>query len=112
VGLCGSHRETRVWAVDALAMLGTDHIIDPLLEVFGHDPSMTVRERAGCSLAECGMPTREQRRKTLPGLIRLTDDPTLDKKTQNWAFQALTEISGQHFGDVRAAWHDWYARNL
>jgi hypothetical protein len=35
---------TRQWAVNALAMLGTDDIIDPLLETLGRDPSMVVRE--------------------------------------------------------------------
>ena len=66
--------ETRKWAVNSLSMLGTDDIIDPLLEVFGRDPSMEVRERAGCGLAEGGMMTREQRRKAIPGLLRLMDD--------------------------------------
>ena len=97
--------ETRKWAVDALSMLGTDDIIEPLLEVFGKDSSMVVRERAGCSLAETGMMTREQRRKAIPGLLRLMDDATLNQETQAWVFQALTEISGQHFGSDRAAWH-------
>ena len=97
--------ETRKWAVNSLSMLGTDDIIDPLLEVFGRDPSMEVRERAGCGLAEGGMMTREQRRKAIPGLLRLMDDATLNQETQAWVFQALTEISGQHFGTDRAAWH-------
>jgi hypothetical protein len=103
--------ETREWAVNALSMLGTDDIIDPLLEVFGRDPSMAVRERAGCGLAEGGMMTREQRRKAIPGLMRMMDDPTLNQETQVWVFQALTEISSQHLGSDRAAWHAWDARH-
>ena len=105
-----SDEETRKWSVNALAMLGTDEIIDPLLEVFGKDPSMAVRERAGCGLAETGMMTREQRRKAIPGLMRLMDDSTLNQETQAWVFQALTEISGQRLGSDRAAWHSWNAR--
>jgi hypothetical protein len=106
------NEDTRQWAVNALSMLGTDDIIDPLLEVFGRDPSMAVRERAGCGLAEGGMMTREQRRKAIPGLIQLMDDPTLNETTRAWVFQALTEITGQHLGVDRAAWRDWHARHL
>jgi hypothetical protein len=98
--------ETRQWAVESLAMVGTDDIIDPLLEVFGTDPSPAVRERAACGLAESGMLTHEQRRKALPGLLRLMDSRTLDDTTQSWVFQALREISGQDFGTDRAAWHN------
>ena len=105
-------QQTREWAVNALSMLGTDDIIDPLLEVFGRDASMVVRERAGCGLVECGMLTREQRRKAIPGLLRLMDDPALNPETQAWVFQALSEISGQHLGSDRAAWHAWDARRL
>jgi HEAT repeat protein len=102
--------ETRKWAVDSLSMLGTDDIIEPLLTAFGTDPSAEVRERAGCSLAESGMFTREQRKKAIPGLLRLMDDPALDHTTQTWVFQALREISGQDLGENRAAWRDWAAK--
>jgi hypothetical protein len=97
--------QTRQWAVESLAMLGTDDVIEPLLEVFGLDPSPAVRERAACGLAESGMMTREQRRKAIPGLLGLMDRGTLDQTTQGWVFQALREISGQDFGTDRAAWH-------
>lgn len=103
--------DARQWAVNAISMLGSDDIIDPLLEVFGRDPSMVVRERAGCGLAEGGMMTREQRRKAIPGLIRLMDDPGLNETTRAWVFQALTEISGQRLGVDRAGWRDWHARH-
>ncbi|HLX45139.1 MAG TPA: HEAT repeat domain-containing protein [Bryobacteraceae bacterium] len=102
--------ETRQWAVNSLSMVGTDDVIEPLLEVLGRDPSPEVRERAGCGLAESGMMTREQRKKAIPGLLRLMDDPTLDRTTQNWVFQALREISGQDFGQDHARWRDWQAR--
>jgi hypothetical protein len=102
--------ETRQWAVDSLAMLGTDDIIDPLLEVFQNDPSMVVRERAACSLAESGMMTREQRRKAIPGLMRMREDPTVVGTTRAWVFQALREISGQDFGQDHSAWRIWAAK--
>jgi HEAT repeat protein len=91
-------------------MLGTDDIVEPLLTAFGTDPAAEVRERAGCSLAESGMLRREQRRKAIPGLLRLMDDPALDHTTQTWVFQALREISGQDLGENRAAWRDWAAK--
>jgi hypothetical protein len=102
--------ETRQWAVDSLSMLGTDDIIDPLLEVFQNDPSMVVRERAACSLAESGMMTREQRRKAIPGLMRMMEDPTVAGGTRAWVFQAIREISGQDFGQDHSAWRIWVAK--
>ncbi|MBV8513781.1 MAG: HEAT repeat domain-containing protein, partial [Acidobacteria bacterium] len=36
---------TRYWAVEGLALLGTDATIDPLLDRFAHDPSARVRKR-------------------------------------------------------------------
>jgi hypothetical protein len=44
--------QTRFWAVEGLAHLGTDETIKDFLEVLGSDVSMDVRERAGCSLAK------------------------------------------------------------
>ena len=40
------NEQTRFWAVEGLAMLGTDGAIDPLLDRFAHDPSPRVRQRA------------------------------------------------------------------
>lgn len=53
----------RYWAVEGLAYLGTDDTIAPLLDVFHHDPSPTIRERAACGLAQSGMLSERQRRK-------------------------------------------------
>ena len=61
------------------------------------DPSANVRERAACSLAESGMFTREQRFTAVPQLLTYTDDPSLDAQTHVWAFQALNDITRQHF---------------
>ena len=44
----------RYWAVEGLAFLGTDQVIEPLLDVFHDDPSPMIRERAACSLAQSG----------------------------------------------------------
>ena len=63
-------QQTRFWAVEGLAHLGTDETIKDFLDVFRGDASMEVRERAGCSLAKSGMLTREQRMKAVPGIDR------------------------------------------
>ena len=65
------NQQVRFWAVEGLAHLGTDDTIKNFLDVFRNDPSLEVRERAGCSLAKSGMLTREQRMKAVPGLIEL-----------------------------------------
>ncbi len=65
------NQQVRFWAVEGLAHLGTDDTIKNFLDVFRNDPSLEVRERAGCSLAKSGMMTREQRMKAVPGLIGL-----------------------------------------
>ncbi len=46
--------QTRFWAVEGLAHIGTDNTIATFLDVFRSDPSDNVRERAGCSLREIG----------------------------------------------------------
>jgi hypothetical protein len=81
--------QTRFWAVEGLAHLGTDDTIKDFLEVFRSEVSMNVRERAGCSLAKSGMLTREQRMKAVPGLIDLADDNSLNAVTRTWVYQAL-----------------------
>jgi HEAT repeat protein len=73
------------------------------------DPSPLVRERAACSLAQSGMLTQEQRRTAVPQLLNDTDDPALDAQTHAWAFQALTDITGQRLPNDSAAWRSWYA---
>jgi len=87
--------ETRHWAVEGIAMLGTDDSIAPLLEIFHDDPSPLVRERAACGLAQHGMLTQKQRATAVPELIRFREDPGLDDKTRAWAVQALADITGE-----------------
>jgi hypothetical protein len=102
--------ETRKWAVEGIAMLGTDDAIAPLLRAFHDDPDATVRERAGCGLAQSGMLTARQRFGAIPELLRFADDPAVDDKTHAWVFQALADISGERLGyDIRD-WRDWWAK--
>ena len=98
----------RYWAVEGLAYLGTDAIIEPLLGVFHDDPSAMIRERAACSLAQSGMLTREQRHIALPKLIDFAGDMALDDQTRSWVFQALRDITGQSLPRDPGAWRDWY----
>ena len=102
-------QQTRFWAVEGLAHIGTDVTIKDFLDVFRNDPSLDVRERAGCSLAKSGMLTREQRVKAVPGLLELTDDPSLDLTTRSWTYQALREITGASLPNDPATWRNWYA---
>jgi hypothetical protein len=104
-----SNQQTRFWSVEGLAHLGTDETIRNFLDVFRNDPSLDVRERAGCSLAKSGMMTREQRMKAVPGLIELADDPSLDPTTRNWVYQALREITNVNLPNQPAAWRNWYS---
>jgi hypothetical protein len=101
--------KTRFWTVEGLAHLGTDDTIKDFLDVFRNDPSLEVRERAGCSLAKSGMLTREQRMLAVPGLIDLADDSSLDATTRGWVYQALREITNEHLGNDAAAWRNWYS---
>jgi hypothetical protein len=103
-------QQTRFWAVEGLAHLGTDETIKDFLDVFRSEVSMEVRERAGCSLAKSGMLTREQRMKAVPGLIDLGDDNSLNETTRNWVYQALREITNQSLPNSSGVWRDWYAR--
>jgi len=104
-----SNQQTRFWSVEGLAHLGTDDTIKNFLDVFRNDPSLDVRERAGCSLAKSGMLTRQQRMKAVPGLIDLGDDPSLDATTRSWVYQALREITNVNLPNDPATWRNWYA---
>jgi hypothetical protein len=102
------NEKTRHWTVEGLAHIGSDDTIKDFLDVFRNDPSLDVKERAGCSLAKSGMLTREQRMLAVPGLIDLAYDPSLDSTTRSWVYQALREITNEHLGDDPAAWKNWY----
>jgi HEAT repeat protein len=100
---------TRYWAVEGLALLGTDATVDPLLDRFAHDPSARVRKRAGCNLAKSGMLTREQRLAAVPNLLNLFDDDALDATTRSWVYGALRLITGAELGNDANAWRKWWA---
>ncbi|HYK51446.1 MAG TPA: HEAT repeat domain-containing protein [Terriglobales bacterium] len=104
-----SDPEVRHWAVEALAYLGTNETIAPLLQEFHDDPSPMVRERAGCSLAQSGMLTQEQRRSVIPHLLDYADDASLDAQTHGWVYQALRDITGQSLPNDSNSWRTWYS---
>ena len=103
--------DSRHWAVEGLALVGSTQAIEPLLRTMHDDPSPAVRESAACSLAESGMFTHEQRLTAVPQLLNYTDDPSLDAQTHAWAFQALTDITRQRLPNDSAAWRSWYDSN-
>jgi hypothetical protein len=100
---------TRYWAVEGLALLGSDATVDPLLDRFAHDPSARVRKRAGCNLAKSGMLTKEQRLAAVPELLNLFDDDALDSTTRSWVYGALRLITGAALGNDANAWRQWWA---
>ena len=108
VSITDPNENIRYWAVEGLAYLGTDEIVEPLLDVFHNDPSPTIRERAACSLAQSGMLSAKQRRKAVPRLLDFTDDPALDAQTRSWVYQALRDITGQTLPHNPSAWREWW----
>ena len=104
-----SDPEVRHWAVEGLAYLGTNETIAPLLREFHDDPSAMVRERAGCSLAQSGMLTQEQRRSVIPHLLDYADDASLDAQTHGWVYQALRDITRQSLPNDSSSWRNWYS---
>ena len=103
--------QTRFWAVEGLAMLGSDAAVDPLLDRFAHDPSPRVRQRAACSLAESGMLTRDQRLAAVPDLLNFLDDDSLDSDTRGWVYGALRLITGEPLGNNPHDWQQWWAHH-
>jgi hypothetical protein len=102
--------ETRYWAVEGLAALGTDASVDPLLDRFAHDRSARVRKRAGCNLAAAGMLSKEQRLAAVPELLNFFDDDAMDTATRSWVYGALRLITGAHIGNDANAWRQWWAK--
>jgi HEAT repeat protein len=97
----------RYWAVEALAFLGTDAVIEPLLQILHDDRSAMIRERAACGLAQSGMLNEQQRRLAVPRLVDYTEDYSLDPETRRWVFQALRDITGQTLPPDPSAWRRW-----
>jgi len=107
-----SDEDTRRWAVEGLALVGTTSTIVPLLQAMHNDPSAIVRERAACSLAQSGMLSHQQRLAAVPQLINYSNDPTLDAQTRGWAFQALADITKQRLPNDSAVWRNWYQTSV
>jgi hypothetical protein len=105
------NQQTRFWAVEGLAMLGTAESIDPLLSILAHDPAKQVRERAASNLARSGMLTGEQRLTAVPQLLNLLDDDSLEPATQDLVYASLQTITGTSFGKDPGAWRDWWAHH-
>lgn len=106
-----ANQQTRFWAAEGLAMLGTDETIDPLLGMLAHDPAAKVRESAACALARTGLLTGEQRLTAVPQLLNLLDDDSLDSTTQDLVYSALQTITGAAFGRDPGAWREWWAHH-
>jgi hypothetical protein len=104
--------DSRRWAVEGLALVGTTTTIAPLLEAMHNDPSPTVREHAACSLAASGMLSPRQRLIAVPQLINYSADPALDAQTRSWAFRALADITKQHLPNDSEAWRNWYETSV
>jgi hypothetical protein len=102
---------TRFWAVEGLAMLGTEESIDPLLAILAHDPAKQIRERAATNIARAGMLTGEQRLTAVPQLLNLLDDDSLDPGTQDLVYASLQAITGASFGRNPEAWREWWAHH-
>ena len=106
-----SNEDTRAWAVEGLAVLGSSEALDPLVEALRSDPSPRVRERAACGLAESGMFTHQQRLAAVPRLLDLAEDPSLDATTRGYIFHALQDITHAGKGSDVRAWREWWNRN-
>lgn len=104
------NENARYWAVEGLAYLGTDAVIEPLLEIFHNDRSASVRERAACGLAQSGMLSAKQRWTAVPRLLEYAGDFGLDPQTRGWVFQALRDITGQSIPPDPELWRAWYRR--
>lgn len=100
--------DSRHWAVEALALTGSDQSIEALLTAMHDDSSPLVRERAACGLAASGLFTPQQRLTAVPRLLNYTDDPSLDAQTHAWAFHALADITHQRLPNDSAQWRSWY----
>jgi hypothetical protein len=98
----------RSWAVEGLAYLGTDAVIEPLLGAFHDEPNSRIREDAACGLAQSGMLSEKQRRTEVPKLLDFAEDTSLDPTTREWVFQALRDITGWTLPHDAAVWRNWY----
>ena len=97
----------RQWATEGLSFVGTDEALDELFQIFTQDPSFGVRDRAGCSISDCGLFERKQRFRFVPSLIDLVSDPHANPQMRNWSFMALREITDENLPADAVAWRSW-----
>ena len=101
----------RQWAVEGMRYLGTDEALDVLFESFTHDPSDSVRDRAGCNISDCGNFMRKQRMRMAPKFIELAEEPQTRPVMRNWSFMALREITDENLPGDGSVWRDWYTHH-
>lgn len=100
--------QVRQWAVEALGLLGTDEALNELFYFFSSDPSIAVRDRAGCNLSDCGNFTRQQRMTIFPNILKVAEDSSTPPQVRNWAFQAMSEITDVTLPSDATVWRHWY----
>jgi hypothetical protein len=98
----------RQWAVEGMRFLGKDEVLDELFISFTEDLSNSVRDRAGCNIADCGIFTRKQRMRLVPQLIDLAMNPRTTGQMRSWTFLALQEITDANLPADTLAWSRWY----
>lgn len=98
----------RQWTVEGMRYLGKDEALDELFESFTHDPSMNVRDRAGCNVSDCGNFTRAQRMRMVPKLLDLVSDNRTNPQMRAWSFMALHEITDANVPADAQSWKNWY----
>jgi HEAT repeats len=101
----------RQWAVEGMRYLGKDETLDELFDSFTHDPSNSVRNRAGCNISDCGNFTRVQRMRMVPKLLELVSDPSTSGQMRSWSFMALGEITDANVAPDAQAWNAWYGQH-
>ena len=110
VHLQDSDAESRQWAVEGLALSGTDQTIDTLLKAMHDDASPMVRERAACSLAESGMFIAAATCQRDSGIVGIT--PTIRRSTRR-RMGGRSRRSGilriRRLPNDSAAWREWYS---
>jgi len=98
----------RQWAVEGMRFLGKDEVLDELFTSFTEDPAVSVRDRAGCNISDCGIFTRQQRMKIVPKLIDLAMNPRTTGQMKGWTFLALQAITDEPLPADALAWSRWY----
>ena len=106
-----SDPQVRQWAVEGMRYLGTDEALGELFDSFTHDPSNTVRDRAGCNVSDCGNFMRKQRMKMVPRLIELAADAQTTTQMRSWTFLALRNITDESLPADASEWQDWYKQH-